>query len=566
MIRSLLLGMAVLIAVAAPVPAQAQTDGLLQLDDETHRFLQAQQTKGHLPDAFLSHQPLSVDAARRYLDSLAVRDSAERVLTAGNRAQLARLRGETARPGADWVQQRLPLYENGHDFLSWRGERYGLQLNPLYYGYVGPATRRTASGRVANGTAWRNTRGLRVSGHIGDYLFFESRITENQWQPAWDEFENNTAPRTSHISFHEPGTAYDFFGAVGVLGFRTRHVEVRLGRDRNHWGSGQGSVFLSDFGTAYDHAQVRATLGPVQYTYLLARFLDASPERDTAPFRPSRYAVFHRFVFQVTDAIDLSFYEGIVMQRDTAGTQRSGTGFDPAYLNPVTLFRGIERDLGSPDNALLGVGGAWRPTDGARLYGQLVLDELRVSEIGNEWWANKWGWTLGVHLAEPGIPHLSARLEATRIRPYVYSHFTGATAFTHMDDVGGHPAGPNSVDLSLFLDYEPPGPWHGRLNAAWTVRGRNEIAADGTVTANYGGDPTVSFQDRVRDRGVTMLQGIRQRQGLLEGVVGYEVLPNLQVTGAVRGEMVDDARRGTDVYLSPRVGLAWGLPFQSLRY
>jgi len=304
----------------------------------------------------------------------------------------------------------------------------------------------------------------------------------------------------------------------------------------------------------------------VQYTYLLARFLNASPERDTAPFRPSRYAVFHRFVFQVTDALDLSFYEGIVMQRDTVGAQRSRAGFDPAYLNPVTLFRGVERDLGSPDNALIGAGAAWRPVDGARLYGQLVLDELRVSEIGNEWWGNKWGWTLGVHLAEPGIPHISARLEATRVRPYVYSHQTGATAFTHMDDVGGHPAGPNSIDLSLFLDYDPPGPWHGLLNAAWTVRGRNETADDGTTTTNYGADPTVSFQSRVSRYGITMLQGIRQRQGLVEAAVGYELLPNLRVTGALRGEVVDDARRGTDVYLSPRVGLSWGLPFRSLRY
>lgn len=566
MIRAFLSSAVLLAAILVTPPAHAQTDGLLQLDDETHRFLQTQQTKGHLPDAFLSHQPLSVDEAHRYLDSLAVRDSAERMLSSVHRAQLARLRGRTARPGAGWAQRRLSLYENGRDFLSWRGDRYGLQLNPLYYGYVGPASHREDSDRVANGTTWRNTRGLRVSGHIGDHVFFEGRVTENQWKPVWDEFADNTAPRTSHISFHDPGTAYDFFGAVGVIGFHTRHVEVRLGRDRNHWGLGQGSVLLSDYSAAYDQAQIQATLGPVQYTYLLARFLDTDRERRVGQFRPSRYAALHRFDVHVTDALDLSFYEGIVMGRDTAGAQRGGSGFDPAYLNPVTLFRGIERDLGSPDNALLGVGGAWRPLDGTRLYGQLMLDELRVSEIGNEWWSNKWGWLLGLHLAEPGVPHLSARLEATRIRPYVYSHFTGATAYTHMGDVGGHPAGPNSVDLSLLFDYEPPGPWRALLNVAWTVRGRNETADDGTVTANYGGAPTVSFQSRVRSRGVTMLQGVRQRHGLVEAAVGYEVLPNLRVQTTVQGEVVDDAERGTDLYLSPRLGLAWGLPFQSLRY
>lgn len=566
MTRRLFFCLGLLASLLCPLPVHSQTDGVLQLDGETLRFLQSQQTKGHLPDAFLSHQPLSVPDARRYLDTLAVRDSAEQILSAGNRAQLARLRGTTDRPGAAWAQRTVSLYDNGRDLLSWRGSRYGLQINPLYYGHVGPSLHREASDRVANGVAWRNTRGLRVSGHIGDHFFFETRVSENQWKPVWDEFANNTAPRVPHISFHTPGTAYDFFQATGVIGFHSRHVEVRLGRDRNHWGSGQGSLLLSDYGPVYDHAQVRATLGPVQYTYLLARFLNATPETNTAPFRPSRYAAFHRFLVQVTDRLDLTFYEGIVMNRDTAGVQRSTTGFDPAYLNPVTLFRGIERDLGSPDNAVLGVGGAWRPLDGARLYGQFMLDELRVSRIGDEWWGNKWGWLLGLHVVEPGVPHLAARLEAARIRPYVYSHRTGATALTHMDDIVGHPAGPNSIDLSLFLDYEPPGSWRALLNAAWTVRGRNAVADDGTVTTNYGADPAVSSRSRPGNFGAAMLQGIRQRQGLLEAAVAYEVLPNLQVMAALQGEMVDDAERGSDYYLSPRLVLNWGLPFQSLRY
>jgi len=551
--------------MVVPGSVWGQTDGLLQLDDEAHRFLQVQKTKGHLPGAFLSHQPLSVYEARRYLDTLAVRDSAEQLLSPSERARLTRLRGEAARPGAAWAQRTFSLYDNGQDLTSWSGPRYGLQINPLYDGHFGPSLHGEDSDRVANSTAWRNTRGLRLSGHIGKYLFFESRVAENQWKPVWDEFANNTAPRVSHISFHDSGTAYDYFGAVGVIGIHTRHVEVRLGRDRNHWGRGQGSLFLSDYATAYDQAQVRATLGPVQYTYLLARFLNASPEQNTRPFRPSRYAALHRFVIQATDALEFSVFEGIILQQDTLGVQRSSTGFDPAYLNPVTLFRGIERDLGSPDNALLGVGGAWTPVSGARLYGQFLLDELRVSRIGEEWWANKWGWKLGLHLAEP-LPDLSARLEAARIRPYVYSHRSSATAFLHMDDTGGHPAGPNSIDVSLFLDYEPSGPWRALLNAAWTVRGRNATNEAGEVTENYGADPAVSFESRVDGYGITTLQGIRQRQGLIETAVAYEVLPHLRVMGAVRGERVVDAERGTDYYLSPRLVLSWGLPFQSLRY
>jgi len=562
-LRSLL--SATLLAALLAVPAaRAQTDGLLELDDETYRFLQSQQTKGHLPDAFLKHQPLSVYETRRYLDSLAVRDSARQILTPANRQQLARLRGETDRPGAAWARRTFSLYENGRDLFSFEGERYAFQLNPRYYGHLGPVAHKTASGRFVNDVAWRNTRGLRFSGHVGDHLFFESRASENQWRPVWPAFANNTAPRVGHISFYDPGDPYNYFEATGVVGLRSRHFEVRLGRDRNHWGPGPGSVFLSDFGTVYDQAQIRATLGPLQYSYVLARFLDAETRSvASGPDRPSRYGVFHHLTFHATDALTLDLYEGVIMGRDTTA---GGDSFDPAYLNPAVVFRPVERDLGSGGNALLGAGASWRPVGGASLYGQFVLDELRVSEIGNQWWGNKWGWLLGLHVAEPGVPHLSARFEAARLRPYLYSHRTSASAFTHMGDVAAHPAGPNSVDLSLFLDYAPPGPWRALLTASWTTRGRNAVGPDGTVTANYGGDAGVPSRPRVRTRPVPLLQGIRQEHAVLDAALSYEVLPNLRVAGAVRAERLADDERGSDVYVSPRLLLSWGLPFQELRY
>jgi len=571
MLRRCLLGLILLTTWALGLSAYAQTDGLLQLDDETHRFLQAQQTKGHLPDAFLSHQPLSVYEARRYLDSLAVRDSAAQLLTPGNRQQLARLRGQTARPGANWIQERLPVYDNGRDLISIEGDRYGLQLNPRYYGFLGPSAHSEQSGRFVNSTAWRNTRGLRFSGHVGDHLFFESRLSENQWRPQWPASEesikeNGTAPRVGHISFYDNGDPYNFFGATGIVGVRSRHFEIRAGRDRNHWGPGQGSVFLSDYGTVYDQAQLRATLGPVQYSYLLARFLDADTEATfSGPERPSRWGVFHHVAIQLSDNLELDLYEGVIMARDTTV---GGNNFDLAYLNPAIVFRPVERDLGSGGNAMLGAGASWRPSflDNTELYGQFVLDELRVSNIGEQWWANKWGGTLGLHVVEPGIPHLSARLEASRLRPFLYSQRTGASAFLHMNDLAGHPAGPNSIDLSVFLDYEPPGPWRGLLSASWTVSGRNPVANDGSIE-NVGGDARVPSNDRPGRRfGFALLDGVRQQHGLLDAAVEYEILPNLRLTAALRAERLADAERGTDYYVSPRVLLNWGLPFQQLRY
>lgn len=564
----IILGVALVLSLQAAPPVYGQTDGLLHLNDETHRFLQSQKTLGHLPDAFLSHQPLSVYEAGRYLDSLARRDSVQQLLSPADRTTLARLRGHTARPGAAWAQRIFSVYENGGDLLTTDGERYALQINPQYYGHLGLAHHRQASRRFANTVPWRNTRGVRLSGRLGEHLYVESRLTENQWRPVWPAFAENTAPRTPHISFYDSGDPYNYFNAVGVLGLKTRHIELRAGRDQNHWGGGQGSVVLSDYAPVYDQLQFRATLGPIQYNYLLARFLDARTQDagPSGPFRASRYAALHRLEWRVTDRVDLGFFEGIVLGPDTLGVQRSRAGFDPAYLNPVTAFRPVERDLGSPDNALLGVEGGWTLYPGIRVYGQFVLDELRISEIGNQWWGNKWGWMLGAHVVDPGIPHLDTRVEVTRLRPYLYSHVTRATAFTHMGDGLGHPAGPNSLDVSFFVDVDPPGRWRTHLQAAWTVRGRNRTTEDGEVTENVGADATVSNASRTDSYGIAHLQGIRHRQGLLEVAVEAEVLPHLHVSTAVRGERVDDAQWGTDYYLSPRILLRWGMPFQSLRY
>ena len=52
------------------MPGWAQQDGLLQLNDPLHRFLHRQQVLGRIPDAFLSHQPLSAYEAQRYLGTL----------------------------------------------------------------------------------------------------------------------------------------------------------------------------------------------------------------------------------------------------------------------------------------------------------------------------------------------------------------------------------------------------------------------------------------------------------------------------------------------------------------
>jgi hypothetical protein len=251
-----------------------------------------------------------------------------------------------------------------------------------------------------------------------------------------------------------------------------------------------------------------------------------------------------------------SIFESVVFADDSLGSR----GFELAYLNPVIFWRPLEAGLGSPDNVLLGAGLAWSGLGGLRAYGELMLDEVKVSELFTDWWGNKYGVLVGAHAVIPGVHGLDARVEYARIRPYTYSHRVRGTAYIHYDDPLGHPAGPNAEDVSLFIRYRPLPALVAVLDVAYTRRGRN------SDSLNVGSDPRVSYDTRPGDRDADMFRGIRQSTWLVEGRLGYEILPGMLIEAALVSESVDDHETGFLRYVAGLLQLRWGVPFRSERW
>jgi len=554
-----------LLLLLAAFPARAQMppgpEGVLEVGDDLSRFLLRQQVLGRLPGAHLGAQPLSAYEARRHLDSLALRTGG---MTGTDRRLLARYRREADGPGAAWVRQRIPgLYADGEAFFSVRHDDYALHFEPLAYLSWGQARRSAPAGETGWGPIWQNTRGARAAGHLGDHLFFEGRLEENQIRVPFPDRDPNmhTADRLPFV--RNLDGAYDYMLSTGVVGVRTKYVELRFGRDRNRWGYGTGSVALSDYAPVYDQLQIRTQFWRVHYTNLFAQFVDRIPGGMNWGQLPRKYGAFHRLALDLPYGVELEFFETVVFADDTTGLPGRRSGFDVAYLNPIIFYRAVEGDLGSPDNMLLGAGAAWRPTPGLRLHGQFVLDEFQASSFRDDWWGNKWGYVLGAQVSDPGgLPNLDLAVEYARLRPFLYSHESLSTAFLHQNDVLGHPAGPNAWDLAAFLSYRPTPRILAALDASYTRRGRNP---DGV---NFGADPRVSYHTRPRERDLatTTLQGVRQDFLLVEARAGYELLPGLYAEAALRAEVLDDAESGLRRYVAPFGSLRWGLPFQSVRY
>ncbi len=548
--------LALTVLLLAPSSVLAQREGVLQIGSPLSDLVQRQATAGHLPQAVADALPIPAVEATAWLDSLAAGVEAGRVaLSPADRELLARYR-ERDPTTAFGRPLPLGLYADGVSPFRTEGDGYAFEASPLLAVSAGPVRRSDLGGRDASGLVYQATRGFRVAGRLGR-LYAESRATENQRRPAVYARDSlrSTAPRFGFVK-RLGDDAYDYFAAEGAVGYRDRFVDVRLARDRNTWGAGVGTLFLSNYAAPYDHLRIGARAGPVSYTMAVGRL--TTPDRDLRgrdTVLPSNYAAFHRVAVEV-GRVQLEAFEAVVFHDDTLRGNRRG--LELGYLNPVIFYRSVESELGSGDNALLGAGLAARPVDGVRVYGQVLLDEFRASTFFEDAWTNKWGLLAGVHTVDLGVAGLDVRAEYARLRPYLYGHRTISSAYVHYDDVLGHPIGPNADDVSLRLQYRPSVRATARLTAARTRRGRDP---EGVYV---GRDPRVPYTDRASDVAPTFV-GVRQTEWLVEGALSFEVAPRLAVELAGLYQSLDDAERGLDRALAATVGVRWEVPFQSVR-
>ena len=546
------LALVAVLLLAVP-EARAQREGLLQIGSPLSELLVRQAASGRIPSTAADAQPLSAAEAGRLLDTLATQADA---LSPADRALVERYRGEAPPPRL----APFGLYRDGASPVRLEGDGYAVEVEPLLYVAGGPARRTEAADRSGSVLAYQNSRGIRVGGHVGDHLFFETRAEENQRRDPILDYDATgaTTPRLGFVKL-PGGDTYDYFTATGGVGYVDRFVEVRLARDRNRWGPGVNSLFLSDFAAPYDHLQLRASVGPFSYASVFARF--TTPDRTGGDrVLPSKYGAFHQIGVRI-GRVDIEAFEAVMFHDDTTAAGRHG--FEIGYLNPVIFYRSVESELGSGDNALLGASVAVRPVDGVRVYGQGLLDEFTAKRFFDDYWGNKWGVLGGVETVDVGLPGLELRAEAARLRPYVYSHFSPASAVVHYGDPLAYAAGPNAADLSLFARYRPSVKVTAALNVARTVRGRNP---DGQ---NVGADPRLPYttRDPALDLdGTPTLIGVRQTEWLLEARAGYEVLPGLVAEGALVGTSLDDDERGLIRSLAALLQVRWGLPFRSARW
>ena len=394
-----------------------------------------------------------------------------------------------------------------------------IELNPILGLSVGRAS--------TSENTFGNVRGLSVNGSLDNKIFFYSEIREIQriLPSYFDAYRRrfNVVPHAGNYKTYQSKlwgseNGLDYNLANSYVSFRlSPHLGVVLGHGKNFIGNGIRSLILSDFGMNYSYAKLRWDFGKLQYNNLYA-ILNSRTRNDINRdgILPKKYMTAHYLNYKPIPTLELGIYESVIFSRNN--------GYEIDYLNPIIFYRSVEFNLGSPDNVLMGLNLKWNPMKHLSVYGQLMMDEFKLSEIKNYrrgWWANKWGTQLGVkYLDAFNVDHLSFQWEYNVTRPYTYSHRDSVRSYAHYNQPLAHPWGANFKEWIASVRYQPTEKMV--LEAFWISGCRGLDKGN----ENNGSDILRSYFEGVNLFGNEICQGQRTQVQLLNVIAQYQFYHN----------------------------------------
>jgi len=417
-----------------------------------------------------------------------------------------------------------------------------LTIDPVFDFTMG---RESHSGK----NTWTNTRGFTISGRIGKDLSFATDFYENQavfpdYLDQWVRTQGVVPGQGGIKNFKNDG--FDFSNASGYFSYTpSRYFNIQFGHGKNFIGDGYRSLLLSDNSFNYPYLRIVTKVWKLQYTNLYAQFQDRQYPWSQSLGYTKKYGTFHFLNADITKRLNIGIFEAIIWEaKDSTGNR----GFDINYLNPIIFYRPVEFSLGSPDNSLMGLTFKYRFNRTFSLYGQLLLDEFKLSHIRkwDGWWANKQAYQLGLqgwNIAQ--VNNLNFRSEFNYVRPYTYSHWSTLQCYGHYNQPLAHPLGANFWESVSFINYRYHF-WYAEFKFLYAVYGADKN------NENYGSNIFLSYDDHPKDLDNFVGQGLRTTLIYRDVSIAYLLNPhtNMRVeAGLSYRTQNDELKDRTNVYV-----------------
>lgn len=307
------------------------------------------------------------------------------------------------------------------------------------------------------------------------------------------------------------------------------HINVTFGYDRHFIGDGIRSLYLSDFSAGAAFLRLTTKVWKLNYQNL---YMELIPQYVRGADRrlPHKYATVHHLSVNATRWLNIGVYESVMFSRRDR--------YEFGYLNPIILYRQIERYMGSPDNVNLGLNAKILIAKHIQLYGQLMLDEFKSSELfsGSGWWGNKYGIQAGLKYFDAfTVKNLDIQGEINIVRPYSYSHYDSTANYTHYNQPLAHPLGAGFGEVIGVIRYQPV------KNLFITLKGMFYRQGQDTTGSNFGSNIFMEYDTRSSNYGVGLINGVPANCMMFDGLVSYELRPNLFIdAGATHRQFTYD--------------------------
>ena len=380
------------------------------------------------------------------------------------------------------------VYRNRRNLYSASGDNYTLYCDPVIVrsGIISTSKSFPKDDRVytnGNGFILRGT----VGNHIGFYI--DSRDSKEWGTRDYPDTKVTTTPGRGYVSFK--GDRAEFDETNAHIAYSNGPFVLSCERGRTVWGWGKtGTLGLSGFASPYDMITFETSFWRLKFTFFaseleqyppVARFYyNYPPGAGTDSVTVQKHMSGHRVEIQVTRRFSLGLYETVIY----------GGRWDLAYLNPVMFLKGAEHSAGDHDNAAMGLDFRWFVHRSHSVYGEFFIDDISTGKLGTGWYGNKFAYQLGTFLVEPfNLKDVDARIEYSRIDPWVYTHKFPINGYNHYGDVLGYYTGPNSDVLFFQVRKRFSRRFHTALTLEKYRHGANPPGI------NIGGDPLKGHRD-----------------------------------------------------------------------
>ncbi len=319
----------------------------------------------------------------------------------------------------------------------------------------------------------------------GDKVY---RLEDPIMKGAWNQSPNGT-------------TFFDRSG--GEMAYSSPIMDFRFAHQSTTWGLGEFSqLILSDNVEQFPYFSISKRWKWGGFTFMHGKLLSqaSSDSIDGQPVYPDKWIAAHRLEFSPSSRVSIGLSELIIYGNRSA---------EWAYWVPFNFYRATEHSLRDRDNEMIAIDIEGRLFRGSKIYGTVFIDELFTSKLFTDWFGNKHGFQIGLHVADPlHLSNLSLRFEYIAVMPWVYTHKFKINSYTNDGRSLGFSTGPNSQVIYTNLQKQ----WHYRFLTG--IKWSQVKHGDNYLDENIGGNILI---------GHNILLGTqtdaRQTRDFLEGIL-----------------------------------------------